>query len=158
MPGSSTSSFIFSGAKVVRLEWLHAVDGCETTTIGRLDNTTYTMVPSTTANTITIVEEADNSSGTGYKAVLTQTAITRVNKKQAYLDSANGYGSGCGMTDWVLNTAKDISGLTCGEEGTKDAAGAIQYTMWYINGTTMIFNSSDADKLTSVASDNYTKQ
>ena len=80
-PGSSTSSFIFSGAKVVSINTSHTADGCATSTIGRLDNTTYTMVPSTTANTITI--EADNSSGTGYKAVLTLTATTRVNKHQA---------------------------------------------------------------------------
>jgi hypothetical protein len=62
----------------------------------------------------------------------------------------------CGK-EWVINSANDIAGLTCG--GTeKDSAGVKTYFLYYINGTSLQFGISTADNVTSLDSETYTKQ
>ena len=62
----------------------------------------------------------------------------------------------CGK-EWVINSANDIAGLTCG--GTeKDSAGVKTYFLYYINGTSLQFGTSTADNVTSVDAETYTKQ
>ena len=62
-----------------------------------------------------------------------------------------------GDTEWVINSANDIAGLTCGAS-TQDLAGAKKYILYYINGTSLQFGTSTADNVTSVSSTVYTKQ
>jgi len=157
--GSNDWKYVFSGATLSDLSNTYSDDNC--TTQDEQSKWNYTIVPSTTASTIT--NEADNSSVTGYKAVLTVTGIYHVFNTQTGIDRANTDNSsgGCEKTDWVLNTTKETTGLACNSSDRTDkrpAVGKIFYTMWYVNGTNLMYNFGLADNLTSVASDNYTKQ
>ena len=92
---------------------------------------------------------------TAHKGVLTLVSNLLTLYTSAYVNIVNSI-SYCGK-EWVINTAIDIAGLTCG--GTvQDSAGVKTYILYYINGTSLQFGSSSADNVTSVSSTEYTKQ
>ena len=92
---------------------------------------------------------------TAHKGVVTLVSSLVTLYTSSYVNTFNSV-SYCGK-EWVVNTAIDIAGLTCG--GTKqDSAGVKKYILYYINGTSLQFGSSSADNVTSVSSTEYTKQ
>ena len=92
---------------------------------------------------------------TAHKGVLTLVSNLLTLYTSSYVNTFNSI-SYCGK-EWVINTAIDIAGLTCG--GTEqDSAGVKTYILYYINGTSLQFGSSSADNVTSVSSTEYTKQ
>ena len=92
---------------------------------------------------------------TAHKGVLTLVSSLLTLYTSSYVNTLDSI-SYCGK-DWVINTAIDIAGLTCG--GTeKDSAGVKTYISYYINGTSLQFGASSADNVTSVSSTEYTKQ
>ena len=92
---------------------------------------------------------------TAHKGVVTLVSSLLTYYTSTLVNAANSI-SYCGK-EWVINSAKDIAGLTCG--GTEqDSAGVKTYISYYINGTSLQFGSSSADNVTSVSSTEYTKQ
>ena len=92
---------------------------------------------------------------TAHKGVLTLVSSLLTLYTSSYVNIFNSI-SYCGK-EWVINTAIDMAGLTCG--GTEqDSAGVKTYISYYINGTSLQFGSSSADNVTSVSSTEYTKQ
>ena len=97
---------------------------------------------------------------TAHKGVLTLVSNLLTLYTSSYVNTFNSI-SYCGK-EWVINTAIDMAGLTCG--GTEqDSAGVKTYISYYIylgnpNGTSLQFGSSSADNVTSVSSTEYTKQ
>jgi hypothetical protein len=92
---------------------------------------------------------------TAHKGVVTlvSTLLTYYTSTLANTATSDSY---CGK-EWVINTAIDIAGLTCGAS-TQDSAGVKTYILYYINGTSLQFGISTADNVTSVSSTVYTKQ
>ena len=92
---------------------------------------------------------------TAHKGVLTlvSSLLTYYTSTLANSATSNSF---CGK-EWVINTAQDIAGLTCGAS-TQDSAGAKTYILYYINGTSLQFGISTANNVTSVSSKVYTKQ
>jgi hypothetical protein len=92
---------------------------------------------------------------TAHKGVVTlvSTLLTYYTSTLANTATSDSF---CGK-EWVINTAQDIAGLTCGAS-TQDSAGAKTYILYYINGTSLQFGTSTADNVTSVSSTVYTKQ
>ena len=92
---------------------------------------------------------------TAHKGVVTlvSTLLTYYTSTLANTATSDSY---CGK-EWVINTAIDIAGLTCGAS-TQDSAGVKTYFLYYINGTSLQFGISTADNVTSVSSTVYTKQ
>ena len=92
---------------------------------------------------------------TAHKGVLTLVSNLLTLYTSSYVNIFNSI-SYCGK-EWVINTAIDQAGLTCG--GTEqDSAGVKTYISYYINGTSLQFGASSADNVTSVSSTEYTKQ
>ena len=92
---------------------------------------------------------------TAHKGVLTLVSNLLTLYTSSYVNIFNSI-SYCGK-EWVINTAIDIAGLTCG--GTEqDSAGVKTYILYYINGTSLQFGISTADNVTSLDSETYTKQ
>ena len=97
---------------------------------------------------------------TAHKGVITLVSNLLTLYTSSYVNIFNSI-SYCGK-EWVINTAIDMAGLTCG--GTEqDSAGVKTYISYYIylgnpNGTSLQFGSSSADNVTSVSSTEYTKQ
>ena len=92
---------------------------------------------------------------TAHKGVVTLVSSLLTYYTSTLVNAANSI-SNCGK-EWVINSAKDIAGLTCG--GTEqDSAGVKTYILYYINGTSLQFGTSTADNVTSVNSTVYTKQ
>ena len=92
---------------------------------------------------------------TAHKGVLTLVSSLLTYYTSTLANTATNI-SYCGK-EWVINSAQDIAGLTCG--GTeKDSAGVKTYILYYINGTSLQFGTSTADDVTSVSSTVYTKQ
>ena len=92
---------------------------------------------------------------TAHKGVLTLVSNLLTLYTSSSVNTFNSI-SYCGK-EWVINTAIDMAGLTCG--GTEqDSAGVKTYISYYINGTSLQFGSSSADNVTSVSSTEYTKQ
>ena len=92
---------------------------------------------------------------TAHKGVVTlvSTLLTYYTSTLANTATSDSF---CGK-EWVINTAQDIAGLTCGAS-TQDSAGAKTYILYYINGTSLQFGTSTADNVTSLSSTVYTKQ
>ena len=100
------------------------------------------------AYTLADGDTAHKGVGTLVSSLLTYYTSTSVN-------GANSI-SYCGK-EWVINSANDIAGLTCG--GTEqDSAGVKTYFLYYINGTSLQFGTSTADNVTSLDAETYTKQ
>ena len=92
---------------------------------------------------------------TAHKGVVTLVSSLLTLYTSSYVNTFNSI-SYCGK-EWVINTAIDIAGLTCG--GTEqDSAGVKTYISYYINGTSLRFGSSSADNVTSLSSAEFTKQ
>ena len=92
---------------------------------------------------------------TTHKGVVTLVSSLLTYYTSTLVNAANSI-SYCGK-EWVINSAKDIAGLTCG--GTEqDSAGVKTYILYYINGTSLRFGTSTADNVTSLDSVTYTKQ
>ena len=92
---------------------------------------------------------------TAHKGVVTLVSSLLTYYTSTLVNAANSI-SYCGK-EWVINSAKDIAGLTCG--GTEqDSAGVKTYILYYINGTSLRFGTSTADNVTSLDSVTYTKQ
>ena len=92
---------------------------------------------------------------TAHKGVVTLASSLLTYYTSTLANSATSI-SYCGK-EWVINTAKDIAGLTCGAS-KQDSAGVKTYILYYINGTSLQFGTSTADNVTSVSSTVYTKQ
>ena len=92
---------------------------------------------------------------TAHKGVVTlvSTLLTYYTSTLANTATSDSF---CGK-EWVINTAQDIAGLTCGAS-TQDSTGAKTYILYYINGTSLQFGTSTADNVTSVSSTVFTKQ
>jgi len=92
---------------------------------------------------------------TAHKGVVTlvSTLLTYYTSTLANTATSDSF---CGK-EWVINTAIDIAGLTCGAS-KQDSAGVKTYILYYINGTSLQFGTSTADNVTSVSSTVYTKQ
>ena len=92
---------------------------------------------------------------TAHKGVVTlvSTLLTYYTSTLANTATSDSF---CGK-EWVINTAQDIAGLTCGAS-TQDSAGVKTYFLYYINGTSLQFGTSTANNVTSVSSTVYTKQ
>ena len=92
---------------------------------------------------------------TAHKGVVTlvSTLLTYYTSTLANTATSDSF---CGK-EWVINTAQDIAGLTCGAS-TQDSAGVKTYILYYINGTSLQFGTSTANNVTSVSSTVYTKQ
>ena len=92
---------------------------------------------------------------TAHKGVLTLVSSLLTYYTSTLANAATSI-SYCGK-EWVINSAQDIAGLTCG--GTEmGSAGVKTYILYYINGTSLQFGTSTADNVTSVSSTEYTKQ
>ena len=92
---------------------------------------------------------------TAHKGVVTLVSSLLTYYTSTIVNAAN-FISYCGK-EWVINTAIDLAGLTCG--GTvQDSAGVKTYILYYINGTSLQLRTSTADNVTSVSSAEYTKQ
>ena len=92
---------------------------------------------------------------TAHKGVVTLVSSLLTYYTSTLVNAVNSI-SYCGK-EWVINSAKDIAGLTCG--GTEqDSAGVKTYILYYINGTSLRFGTSTADNVTSLDSVTYTKQ
>ena len=100
------------------------------------------------------------SGNTAHKGVITLVSNLLTLYTSSYVNIFNSI-SYCGK-EWVINTAIDMAGLTCG--GTEqDSAGVKTYISYYIylgnpNGTSLQFGTSTADNVTSVDAETYTKQ
>ena len=138
-------SFVSSGTSF-SADWSQFSDSeCSTKITGNIDafkldlGDAYTLADGNTAHkgVVTLVSKLL----TYYTSTLANTATSA---------------SFCGK-EWVINTAQDIAGLTCGAS-TQDSAGAKTYILYYINGTSLQFGTSTADNVTSVSSTVYTKQ
>ena len=92
---------------------------------------------------------------TAHKGVVTlvSTLLTYYTSTLANTATSDSF---CGK-EWVINTAQDIAGLTCGAS-TQDSAGAKTYILYYINGTSLQFGTSTANNVTSLDAETYTKQ
>ena len=138
-------SFVSSGTSF-SANWSEYSDSeCSTKTSGSIDafkidlGEAYTLADGNTAH---------KGVGTLVSSLLTYYTSTSVN-------GANSI-SYCGK-EWVINSAQDIAGLTCGAS-TQDSAGVKTYFLYYINGTSLQFGISTANNVTSVSSTVYTKQ
>ena len=158
--GSDQGELVFDGATASYNWAMYNSDNCTGVSL-RHDNESYTMVPSTVATTVT--NETDNASVSAYKNDFKVVDLLRAFDNQTDLDRANTDNSsaGCGLTDWTLNTSKSVAGLACNNSDSTDkqmAIGDKLYTMFYVNGTSLQWNTSLGDNITIVGDSIYTKQ
>ena len=74
--------------------------------------------------------------------------------------SSNNDNSYCGITDWVLNTAHDVAGKTCGSN-TLLAIGTANYGLYLLDGSKLFWALSSSTYPSSVPTgdnDTFTKQ
>ena len=112
----------------------------------------------TVASTATATEDGGKSV-TKIQGTTTTTTITPLNDTYVtYMNASSGW---CGKTDWVKNTAKDVTGLDCESTlgSTWDAAGVTKYDIWYLSGSTFMNSGFNSTSYSSELSDTvYTKQ
>ena len=138
-------SFVSSGTSF-SANWSEYSDSeCSTKTSGSIDAFKIDLGE---AYTLADGDTAHKGVGTLVSSLLTYYTSTLVNGANTL--------SLCGK-EWVINSAQDVAGLTCGVT-EQDSAGVKKYFLYYINGTSLQFGTSTADNVTSVDAQTYTKQ
>ena len=100
-----------------------------------------------------------SSGGSGHDFTITLSEYTYTVQNSS-LVSSNNTNSYCGITDWVLNTAHDVAGKTCGGS-TKQSIGTAYYGIYILDGSKLFWTlSSDAynDSVPTGDNDTFTKQ
>ena len=100
-----------------------------------------------------------SSGGSGHDFTLTLSEYTYTAQNSS-LVSSNNTNSYCGITDWVLNTAHDVAGKTCGSS-TLQSIGTAYYGIYILDGSKLFWTlSSDAynDSVPTGDNDTFTKQ
>ena len=135
-----------------------------TTTI--YSDSTCATVYAVRTNVATITQGAASSSVSGgINYNFTWTSITETPKTATAVTDYNGSGGFCGSTSWALDTAKSVSGLTCGT-GIRPTNGATQYDVLALGSNYLQFGdtsgtntgTTDALRPTSLATAKYYQQ
>ena len=105
------------------------------------------------------LNQYSSSGGSGHDFTLTLSEYTQTVQNSS-LVSSNNTNSYCGITDWVLNTAHDVAGKTCGGS-TLQSIGTAYYGIYILDGSKLFWTlSSDAynDSVPTGDNDTFTKQ
>ena len=100
---------------------------------------------------------SSGGSGAQFTMTLSENTYTPQNSGTVSWDNTNSY---CGITDWVLNTAHDVAGKTCGGS-TLQSIGTAYYGIYILDGSKLFWTlSSDAynDSVPTGDNDTFTKQ
>ena len=100
-----------------------------------------------------------SSGGSGHKFTFSLSEYTYTVQNSS-LVSSNNTNSYCGIIDWVLNTAHDVAGKTCGGS-TLQSIGTAYYGIYILDGSKLFWTlSSDAynDSVPTGDNDTFTKQ
>ena len=91
----------------------------------------------TVTSTATATEEGGKSV-TKIEGTTTTSFITLYT--DAYVSNANDGSGWCGKTDWVKDTAQNVTGVNCSNSLglTFSAAGIKKYDIWYLSGNTFM--------------------
>ncbi len=119
---------------------------------------TYTYGSVSIGNELTFPSYG-SSGGSGHDFTLTLSEYTYTAQNSS-LVSSNNTNSYCGITDWVLNTAHDVAGKTCGGS-TLQSIGTAYYGIYILDGSKLFWTlSSDAynDSVPTGDNDTFTKQ
>ena len=119
---------------------------------------TYTYGSVSIGNELTFPSYG-SSGGSGHDFTLTLSEYTYTAQNSS-LVSSNNTNSYCGITDWVLNTAHDVAGKTCGSS-TLQSIGTAYYGIYILDGSKLFWTlSSDAynDSVPTGDNDTFTKQ
>jgi len=119
---------------------------------------TYTYGSVSIGNELTFPSYG-SSGGSGHDFTLTLSEYTHTVQNSS-LVSSNNTNSYCGITDWVLNTAHDVAGKTCGGS-TLQSIGTAYYGIYILDGSKLFWTlSSDAynDSVPTGDNDTFTKQ
>ena len=108
----------------------------ECTTKSHANTLNYTVVSTTTATVdAKSVTKIEGTTTTSLSTIYTDSRVTNANE-----------GSWCGISDWVKNTAKDVTGLTCSNlNETYGSAGVKKYDIWYLSGSTFMHSGFNSD-------------
>jgi len=119
---------------------------------------TYTYGSVSIGNELTFPSYG-SSGGSGHDFTLTLSEYTYTVQNSSSV-SSNNTNSYCGITDWVLNTAHDVAGKTCGGS-TLQSIGTAYYGIYILDGSKLFWTlSSDAynDSVPTGDNDTFTKQ
>ena len=119
---------------------------------------TYTYGSVSIGNELTFPSYG-SSGGSGHDFTLTLSEYTYTVQNSSLVSSYN-TNSYCGITDWVLNTAHDVAGKTCGGS-TLQSIGTAYYGIYILDGSKLFWTlSSDAynDSVPTGDNDTFTKQ
>ena len=119
---------------------------------------TYTYGSVSIGNELTFPSYG-SSGGSGHDFTITLSEYTYTVQNSS-LVSSNNTNSYCGITDWVLNTAHDVAGKTCGGS-TLQSIGTAYYGIYILDGSKLFWTlSSDAynDSVPTGDNDTFTKQ
>ena len=106
-----------------------------------------------------VFDSYGSSGGSGAQFTITLSEYTYTIYNSG-LVSSNNTNSYCGITDWVLNTAHDVAGKTCGSS-TLQSIGTAYYGIYILDGSKLFWTlSSDAynDSVPTGDNDTFTKQ
>ena len=106
-----------------------------------------------------VFDSYGSSGGSGAQFTITLSEYTYTIYNSS-LVSSNNTDSYCGITDWVLNTAHDVAGKTCGSS-TLQSIGTAYYGIYILDGSKLFWTlSSDAynDSVPTGDNDTFTKQ
>ena len=106
-----------------------------------------------------VFDSYGSSGGSGAQFTITLSEYTYTIYNSG-LVSSNNTNSYCGITDWVLNTAHDVAGKTCGSS-TLQSIGTTYYGIYILDGSKLFWTlSSDAynDSVPTGDNDTFTKQ
>ena len=119
---------------------------------------TYTFGSLSIGNELTFPSYG-SSGGSGHDFTLTLSEYTYTVQNSTEVSWAN-TNSWCGDADWVLNTAHDVAGKTCGGS-TLQSIGTAYYGIYILDGSKLFWTlSSDAynDSVPTGDNDTFTKQ
>ena len=138
-------TFTFTGTNVVEKYEYHSDSSCAT------DHDTWeTTYTSLNIGDAQVFSTYGTSGGTGAEFTMTLSSNTYTAHTSA-LVSSNNTNSYCGLTGWVLNTAQDVQGKTCGST-TYWATNTAVYGLYILDGTKFIPNYSRTSYPNSVSS------
>jgi hypothetical protein len=131
---SKTDVMVITDTTATEGEIVYSDSGCSTKVWGHSYN--YSVVS-------TVIATVDGKSVSKIEG--TTTTSSRTLYTDAYVTSAN-EGSWCGKSDWVKNTAQNVTGLTCSSlSETYPAAGVKKYDIWHLTGNTFLHSGFSSD-------------
>jgi len=131
---SKTDIMIISDTTAAEVSMIYSDSECTAKMSGSTLN--YTVTSTTTATVDSkSVTKIEGTTTTSFYTIYTDSRVSSANS-----------GSWCGKSDWVKDTPKNVTGLTCSNIGEEyGAAGVKKYDIWYLSGNTFMHSEFSSD-------------